>query len=133
MYFDSSMDNLPTYTLLKDRHISAFIDLNSKCGPPKTIPDTIAINKNGTPIYQEGLCMVPNGYDKSKGQLMWRCPFGKEHACKCINSCSSAKYGRVINQKPIGITTRRNTPLYFFISLIAFTLNGCPHCRSSWF
>jgi hypothetical protein len=100
MCFDSAMDNLPTYTLLKDRKISAFIDLNSKCGRPKTIPDTIKIDKNGTPICQEGRCMVPNGYDKTKGYLMWRCPFGKEHACKCKNNCSTAKYGRVIKTRP---------------------------------
>ncbi len=100
MCFDSAMDNYPTYTLLKDRKISAFIDLNSKCGRPKTIPDTIKIDKNGTPICQEGRHMVPNGYDKSKGYLMWRCPFGKEHTCKCKNSCSTATYGRVIKARP---------------------------------
>ena len=100
MCFDSAMDNLPTYRLLKDRNISAFIDLNSKCGRPKTIPDTVKIDKNGTPICQDGRCMVPNGYDKSKGYLMWRCPFGKEHSSKCKNSCSSAKYGRVIKTRP---------------------------------
>jgi len=71
------MDNLPTYTLLKDRKISKFIDLNSKCGRPKIIPDTIKIDKDGTPLCQEGLHMLPNGYDKSKGYLMWRYPFGK--------------------------------------------------------
>lgn len=99
MCFDSAMDNLPTYTLLKDRKISAFIDLNSKCGRPKTIPDTIKIDKNGTPICQEGYKMHPNGYDNSQGCLMWRCPFGKDHFEKCKNSCTSSKYGRVIKTK----------------------------------
>nr|WP_303620166.1 hypothetical protein [Enterocloster clostridioformis] len=49
MCLDSAMDNLPAYTLLKNRKIRAFIDLNSKCGHPKTIPDTIRLDKNGTP------------------------------------------------------------------------------------
>lgn len=52
MCLDSAMDNLPAYTLLKDWKIRAFIDLNSKCGHPRTIPDTIRLDKNGTPLCQ---------------------------------------------------------------------------------
>lgn len=100
MCLDSAMDNYPTYYLLKDRGISAFIDLNTNRGRPKTIPDTITIDKNGTPICNAGLKMVPNGYDKSIGRLMWRCPFGKDHADKCPQNCSSSKYGRVIKTNP---------------------------------
>lgn len=100
MCFDSAMDNLPTYTLLKDRKISAFIDLNSKCGHPKVIHDSIKIDKKGTPICQAGLKMIPNGCDKSRGCLMWRCPFGKDYSDKCANSCTSSKYGRVVKTKP---------------------------------
>lgn len=99
MCFDAAMDNLPTYTLLKDRKISVFIDLNSKCGHPRTIPDSIKIDTNGTPVCQQGYKMLPNGYDKSRGCLMWRCPFGKDHFDKCENSCTSSKYGRVIKTK----------------------------------
>ncbi len=73
------MNNYHTYRLLKDRKIRAFIDLNNKCGSPKTSPDTITIDKDGTPLCQEKLRMLPNGYDKSSGCLMWRCPFGKDH------------------------------------------------------
>ena len=58
---DSAMDNYPTYRLLKKRGIRAFIDLNDKCGRPKTIPDTITIDKDGTPLCQEKLRMKPNG------------------------------------------------------------------------
>ena len=97
---DSAMDNYPTYRLLKNRHIRAFIDLNNKCGRPKTIPDTITIDKDGTPICQEGLRMVPNGYDRGNGYLIWRCPFGKNHCAKCKNSCTSSIYGRVIKTRP---------------------------------
>lgn len=50
MCLDSAMDNYPTYRLLKGRGIRAFIDLNGKCGRPKTIPDTITIDKDGTPL-----------------------------------------------------------------------------------
>ena len=42
---DSAMDNYPTYRLLKKKQIRAFIDLNNKCGRPKTIPDTDNWNK----------------------------------------------------------------------------------------
>ena len=97
---DSAMDNYPTYRLLKSRNIRAFIDLNNQCGRPKTIPDTITIDRDGTPICQEKKRMVPNGYDKSSGYLMWRCPFGKDHCTKCKNSCTSSKYGRVIKTRP---------------------------------
>ena len=93
------MDNYPTYRLLKDRKISAFIDLNSRAGRPKSIPDNIKIDKNGTPICSAGLKMSPNGYDKSREALMWRCPYSKEHTCKCPQSCSPAKYGRVVKTK----------------------------------
>ena len=100
MCLDSAMDNMPTYRLLKKRGIRAFIDLNSKCGRPKIIPDTIRIDKNGTPLCNAGRPMVPNGQDRSTGYLMWRCPFGKDHVSKCPQNCSNAKYGRVIKTRP---------------------------------
>ena len=100
MCLDSAMDNMPTYRLLKERGISAFIDLNTKCGRSKTIPDTIRIDKNGTPLCDAGLPMVPNGQDRRTGYLMWRCPFGKDHGSKCSRICSNAKYGRVIKTRP---------------------------------
>lgn len=100
MCLDSAMDNLPTYRLLKDRGISAFIDLNNNCGRPKTIPDTIRIDKNGTPLCDAGLPMLPNGQDKRKGYLMWRCPYGKKHTDKCARNCSDSTYGRVIKTRP---------------------------------
>ena len=100
MCLDSAMDNYPTYHLLKNRGIRAFIDLNSNRGRPKTIPDNIKIDKDGTPICSGGLRMAPNGYDNSGSCIIWRCPFGKKHVSKCENSCSPAKYGRVIKTKP---------------------------------
>lgn len=99
MCLDSAMDNYPTYNLLKNRGIRAFIDLNSNRGRPKTIPDTIKVDKDGTPVCQAGRRMAPNGSDQSDSSLMWRCPFGKDHPAKCENSCSPSKYGRVIKTK----------------------------------
>ena len=61
MCMDSTMDNYPTYRLLKNKWIRAFIDLNDKCGRPKTIPDTIMISKDSTPLCQKKLRMKPNG------------------------------------------------------------------------
>ncbi|WP_373265942.1 hypothetical protein [Hungatella hathewayi] len=43
--------------------------------------------------------MLPDGYDKSRGCLMWCCPFGKDHFEKCENSRTSSKYGRAIKTK----------------------------------
>ena len=96
---DSAMDNYPTYRLLKDRGISAFIDLNSNTGRPKTIPDTIRIDKDGTPLCSAGKRMSPNGYDKFYGYRIWRCPYFKYHESKCPFNCSSSKYGRIIKTK----------------------------------
>lgn len=78
----------------------AFIDLTNRCDSPKTIPDTIWIDKNGTPLSDAGQPIVPNGQDRSTDHLMWRCPCGKGHASKCSRNCSNAKYGRVIKTKP---------------------------------
>lgn len=90
-----------SYLLASERpgRIRAFIDLNSKRGRPKSIPDNIRIDKGGTPLCQEGLRMRPNGSDHLRGNLIWRCPYGKNHAAKCKNCCSSSKYGRVIKTK----------------------------------
>ena len=97
---DSAMDNYPTYNLLKDRKISAFIDLNAGRGRPKSVPDSITIDKNGTPVCSAGFKMVPNGFDKSNSTMMWRCPYGQNHKCKCPQSCTESEYGRVIKTKP---------------------------------
>ena len=97
---DSAMGNYPIYRLLKNRGIRAFIDINDKCGCPKTIPDTITIDKDGNPLCREKLRMKPNGYDRSTGYLIWRCPYGKKHCSKCKNSCQDSKYGRVVKTWP---------------------------------
>lgn len=47
------MDCYPIYRLLKDRRTRAFIDLNSQRSRPKTIPDTITIDKDSTPLCQK--------------------------------------------------------------------------------
>lgn len=96
---DSAMDNYPTYYLLKDRKISAFIDLNANRGRPKSIPDSITIDKNGTPLCNAGLKMTPNGFDQSRNSMMWRCPYAQKHKDICPQSCTDSKYGRVVKTK----------------------------------
>lgn len=130
MCLDSAMDNYPTYRLLKNRGIRAFIALNDKCSRPKTLPDTITIDKDGTPLCQEKLRMKPNGYDRSSGYLMWRCPYGKEHCSKCKNDCTDSKYGRGIKTCPNGISAF--TPMSPVAQmLIGRSINNAPPQNAS--
>ena len=55
---DSASDNYQTCNLCKGWDINPFIDLNSQRGRPKSIPDTITIDKGGTPVCSGGLKMV---------------------------------------------------------------------------
>ena len=56
--FDSANDNYPTYNLCKTWNIRPFIDLNANYGKPKSIPDEITIDTDGTPVCQAGHRMV---------------------------------------------------------------------------
>lgn len=96
---DSANDNYPTYELLQKWGISPFIDLNSRRGRSSSIPDSIRIDKDGTPICKEGHRMVCWGYDSSKHSIKWRCPYalGKVPSCTC--PCSDSPYGRTIHTK----------------------------------
>lgn len=60
--FDSANDNYPTYNLCKTWNIRPFIDLNANRGKPKSIPDEITIDNDGTPICQASYWMVYWGY-----------------------------------------------------------------------
>ena len=60
--FDSANDNYPTYNLCKTWGIRPFIDLNANRGMPKSIPDEIKVDKDGTPVCQAGYRMVYWGY-----------------------------------------------------------------------
>lgn len=126
MCLDSAMDNYPTYQLLKQNGIRAFIDLNSKSGHPKTLPDTITIDKNGIPICSEGYHMVPNGYDKTRVQLMWRCPvvMVKIHT---VNSCVLPHLmGGISKQSPTGIAAFILQPPAVQIHIRGFTVSVLP-------
>ena len=48
--FDSANDNYPTYELLKFWGINPFIDLNKRTGRPKSVPERINIDADGTPL-----------------------------------------------------------------------------------
>jgi len=99
---DSAHDNYPTYNLCKEWAISPFIDLNSNRGKPKSIPDTVTIDKDGTPLCQSGFRMVYCGNDYTRSRIKWRCPVacGKENSCSYKDSCSPSTYGRCIYTKP---------------------------------
>ena len=97
---DSAHDNYHTYELMQHYGIRPFIDLNTKRGRPETLPPELAIDKDGTPLCQDGHRMVFYGYDASRHRLKWRCPavMGKCDSCPC--PCSPSPYGRVIYTKP---------------------------------
>ncbi len=100
--FDSANDNYPTYNLCKTWDIRPFIDLNAGRGRPKSIPDEITIDKDGTPVCQAGYRMVYWGYCAGRSRCKWRCPLvcKKVDACSCRDKCSQSPYGRCIYTKP---------------------------------
>lgn len=99
---DSAHDNYPTYNLCKEWEIRPFIDMNTNRGRPKTIPDEITIDSDGTPICQAGFRMVYWGHCAGRSRCKWRCPLacGKVSGCSCKDSCSPSTYGRCIYTKP---------------------------------
>lgn len=100
---DSAHDNYPTYNLCKEWNITPFIDLNTKRGIPKTMPDDIKTDTDGTPLCQAGYRMVYwGGFCSGRSRIKWRCPLacGKEDSCTCKSDCSSSTYGRCIYTKP---------------------------------
>lgn len=99
---DSAHDNYATYGLCKEWDIRPFIDLNNNRGRPESIPDSITIDKDGTPLCRAGLRMVNWGYCKQKHSRKWRCPLacGKVGSCPCKEDCSPSSYGRCVYTKP---------------------------------
>ena len=100
--FDSANDNYPTYDLCKAWGIRPFIDLNASRGRPRSIPDEIIIDKDGTPICQAGYRMVYRGYCSGRSRCKWRCPLAcrKVDDCPCRDKCSKSPYGRCVYTKP---------------------------------
>lgn len=116
---DSANDNYPTYNLCKEWNIRPFIDLNSNRGRPASIPGTITIDKDGTPLCQAGRRMVYWGACSGRSRVKWRCPVacGKEDDCPCKDSCSPSPYGRCFYTKPdwdvrLYTPVARGTPEY---------------------
>ena len=99
---DSAHDNYATYGLCQKWKIRPFIDLNSNRGRPDSIPDSISIDKDGTPLCMAGFRMVNWGYCKQKHSRKWRCPLacGKTDSCPCKEKCSPSSYGRCVYTKP---------------------------------
>ena len=69
--------------------LPTFIDLNSNRGRPNSIPDSISIDEDGTPLCMAGLRMVNWGYCKQKHSRKWRCPLacGKTDSCPSREKC----------------------------------------------
>lgn len=99
---DSAHDNYATYELCRKWNIRTFIDLNTNRGRPGSIPDSISIDQDGTPLCMAGFRMVNWGYCKQKHSRKWRCPLacGKTDFCPCREKCSSSSYGRCVYTKP---------------------------------
>ena len=99
---DSIHDNYPTYQLCARWDIQPFIDLNDNRGRPKSIPDTITIDADGTPLCQAGLRMVYNGFCSGRSRCKWRCPAAckKVKGCPLDEPCFSSPYGRCVYTKP---------------------------------
>lgn len=100
--FDSANDNYPTYNLCKEWGIQPFIDLNSNRGRPRSIPDNIVIDEDGTPLCHAGYRMIPKGSCPGRSRYKWRCPLacGKVERCSHKDSCSPSPYGRCFYTKP---------------------------------
>lgn len=99
---DSAHDNYATYELCRKWNIRPFIDLNTNRGRPDSIPDSIFIDADGTPLCMAGFRMVNWGYCKQKHSRKWRCPLacGKTDSCSFKVKCSSSSYGRCVYTKP---------------------------------
>ena len=99
---DSAHDNYATYGLCQKWEIRPFIDLNENRGRPASIPDSITIDSDGTPLCMAGLRMVNWGYCKQKHSRKWRCPLacGKTDSCSCKEKCHPSAYGRCVYTKP---------------------------------
>ena len=99
---DSAHDNYATYGLCQKWKIRPFIDLNSNRGRPDSIPDSISIDEDGTPLCMAGFRMVNRGYCKQKHSRKWRCPLacGKVGSCPYKEKCSPSPYGRCVYTKP---------------------------------
>lgn len=109
---DSAHDNYATYGLCRNWKIRPFIDLNNNRGRPDSIPDSVSIDKDGTPLCMAGLRMVNWGYCQQKHSRKWRCPLacGKVDSCPCKQECSPSSYGRCVYIKP-GWDIRLYTPV----------------------
>ena len=82
--------------------IRPFIDLNMNRGRPESIPESISIDKDGTPLCMAVHRMVNWGYCKQKHSRKWRCPLtcGKIGSCPCRETCSPSPYDRCVYTEP---------------------------------
>lgn len=107
---DSAHDALPYYYYFQDNGIRAFIDLKKGRIGQVVYHNTFTIGTDGVPICQAGLKMVRDGYDKTKGNTKYRCPYARASdgiSSRCSHPCSSSDYGRVVK-----LPSRKNPRLF---------------------
>lgn len=99
---DCAHDNYPTYELLHEWGMKAFIPLNEKNEGHFTYPPHIAVNDDGVPICMGGHTMINWGFNPDRCRIKYRCPLatGKIDSCSCKQNCSPSAYGRCIYIKP---------------------------------
>nr|WP_289768527.1 hypothetical protein [uncultured Acetatifactor sp.] len=71
---DSAHDNYATYGLWQKWKVRPFIDLNPNRTHPDSIPGSISIDGDGTPLCMAGFRMVNWGDCRQKHSCKWRCP-----------------------------------------------------------
>lgn len=100
---DSASDNYPTYELLHEWEMNAFIPLNEKNKDHYTYPPHVTVDDNGVPICMGGHTMVNWGFNPDRCRIKYRCPLatGKINSCNCKQDCSPSDYGRCIYIKPV--------------------------------
>jgi hypothetical protein len=97
---DAAHDAKAIYELLNQQEIEAFIDLNPRTKFNSSSDSDVKISELGKPICPAGHKMRPNGFEKAKNRIKWRCP--KTKGCKnsCLSPCSTAKFGRTFHTFP---------------------------------
>lgn len=96
---DGAHDNYPTYQLLNNWGMEAFIPLSEK---DNKYPPHVSVDDNGVPQCIGGHSMVYWGFNPDRARLKYRCPLvlGKVDSCSCKDKCSPSAYGRCIYTYP---------------------------------
>lgn len=98
LLLDAAHDAMPYYEYCRRESITPFIDLNGKGGIKLPYKNDFTIGKDGVPLCRAGLRMHHDGAEPKKYRLKFRCPLtNRKHGCRCLQPCSSSKYGRTVH------------------------------------